>query len=275
LVTLTGFFLSLSLFLISFILGDGFSLLATLLLSFLSTLIGVVNKWTLKLPQRAGSTEQRGDTVIRYPNGSFLVVICDDQVARELYFAPEEIDYNIKSLPVYRLISLMATLILMLGIIFLANAKLQLQFAWAGAYGIINAAHWAAAAVPARKHWDLTCYNVQELGIEGGPANKNFTEALFSALLVTKSRRWIRNGDAAPQTDVWDEWLIEAEEQAKLATKTVGCLINPIDEWKGPQPDKVTVWQQPKEWDPKKAWDAIDESKRDPVNGGIHPTRAV
>jgi hypothetical protein len=275
LVTLTGFFLSLSLFLISFILGDGFSMLATLLLSFLSTLIGLANKWTLKLPKRAGSTEERGDTVIRYPNGSFLVVICDDQVARELYFAPEEIDYNIKSLPVYRLISLLATLILMLGIIFLANAKLQLQFAWAGAYGIINAAHWAAAAVPARNHWDLTCYNVQELGIEGGPAHKNFTEALFAALLVTKSRRWIRNGDAAPQTEVWDQWLIEAEEQAKLANTTVGSLIDPIDEWKGTQPDKVTVWQKPKGWNPKKAWDDIDNTEKASEDGGIPPGRAV
>lgn len=89
------------------------SLLATLLLSFLSTLTGVANKSKLKLPQRRPGAAPRGDTVIRYPNGSYLVVRCDEDVARELYFAPEEIEYQLSNPARYRLVSLLGTIVLM------------------------------------------------------------------------------------------------------------------------------------------------------------------
>ena len=265
-VTLTGFFLSLSLFIISIALGDGFSLIATLCLSFLSTLIGIANKWNLKLPKRpAGATDKlSGDTVIRYPKGAFLIVKCDEDVARELYFAPEEIEYDIKSPAIYRIISLVGSLVLMLGIIFLANAKLQLQFAWAGAYGIINAAHWAAAAMPAKSHWDLSCYDLKEQSVEGGPKNKTFTEALWKAILLTKSIEWVRIGDAAPRTEVWQRWLRKAEEASKMAGSTIGPLIEPI--WPGSTSKgtvtKGTVWQKPENWDAKKAWDDINTEEK-------------
>ena len=272
-VTLLGFFLSISLFTISLLLGDGMSLLATLCLSFLSTLIGIANKWNLKLPKRpTGALPVAGDTVIRYPKGSFLVVRCDEDVARELYFAPEEIEYDIKNATTYRMISLVGTLILMAGIVFLANAKLQLQFAWLGAYAIINAAHWIAAAMPAKSHWDISCYEVREQGVEGGPKNKTFTEALWKAVLLTKSIRWVRNGDAAPQTDVWDDWLDSAEEMANKASYHFGPLTDPM--WPGDNPNKATIWDQPKNWDAKKAWDAIDSEKRGTMHGSHQPVTA-
>jgi len=59
-------------------------------------------------------------------------------------------------------ISLVGTLMLMLGVIVLANAKLPLKFCWTGAYLLLNAAHWAAAALPQRMHWDLSAFQVQE-----------------------------------------------------------------------------------------------------------------
>lgn len=264
-VTLTGFFLSISLFIISIVLGDGYSMLATLLLSFLSTLIGVANKWNLKLAKRAfpGRGPDPGDTVIRYPNGSFLVVKCNDDVARELYFAPEEIEYELESAVRYRLISLIGTLILMLGIIFLANAKLQLQFAWAGAYGIINAAHWAAAAVEPSAHWDLSCYIVKEQSVEGGPYFDNFTASLWNAILVSKGTRWVRNGAAAPQTSTWDAWLEVAERKAKTAGFIHGPLTKPKATWSDAENAKNgIIWQQPKDWDPKAVYNQIDDVKK-------------
>lgn len=255
-VTLLGFLLSFVLFLSSILWGDGMSLVATLLLSFLSTVIGAANKWTLKLPQRKpGSSPTRGDTVIRYPNGSFLVVKCEEDVARELYFAPEEIEYNVKNPTIYRMLSLVGTIMLMLGVVALANAKLQLQVAWAGAYIIINAAHWMAAAVPPKLHWDLSCYEVQEQCIEGGFNNPTFTDALWKAILVTKSTRWTRTGKAAPQTEMWDQWLQEAEEMANSVGETIGHLQQPL--WPGIDPSKGTIYLQPKEWHAKDAWDEI------------------
>ena len=261
-VTIIGFIFSLLLLLLSILLGDGMSFIATLLLSFLSTLIGAANKWTLKLPRRTGLAPTPGDTVIRYPNGSFLIVKCEEDVARELYFAPEEIEYNIQNPTIYRMISLVGTVMLMLGVVALANAKLQLQFAWAAAYILINAAHWIAAAVPPKLHWDLSCYEVKEQSIAGGWKNPTFTDALWKAILVTKSIRWTRTGKAAPQTEVWDQWLAEAEEMANLAGTHQGRLNDPI--WPGQNVHMKgvydntpigTIWDAPKDWNAKSAWD--------------------
>ena len=273
-VILLGFFLSLSLFIASIVVGDGMSLLATVSLSLLSTLTGVANKWSLKLPQRRKGTDPPcGDVVIRYPNGSYLYVKCDEQVARELYFAPEEIEYNMSNPVTYRMISLAGTLILMLGIIFLANAKLQLQFAWAGAYIIINAAHWIAAAIPPKKHWDLSCYELKEQSIVGGPENTSFTEALWKAVLLAKSTRWVRTGKAAPETPVWDEWLHEAEENARLCRHHVGPLINPV--WPGKNPSKSIIWELPHEWDAKTAWKRLNEEGNEgPKTGTLRAAEA-
>lgn len=93
-VTLLGFMEALTLLIASIVFGDGMSLIATILLAGLSTIVGVCNKWTLKLVQPPKAPDDkseipRGDVVIRYPNGSFLVVKCSERAARELYFAPE------------------------------------------------------------------------------------------------------------------------------------------------------------------------------------------
>ncbi|WPH02420.1 Hypothetical protein R9X50_00528400 [Acrodontium crateriforme] len=257
-VTLSGFFLSVLLLITSFLLGDGWSVVATLLLSSLSTLIGIGNKWSLRLPQRQrGNDPPDGDVVIRYPNGSYLIVRCDEDVARELYFAPEEIEYTIND-ALYRVIALFGTLMLMVGVIALANSKLELQFAWAASYVISNAAHWAVAALPARYHWDFSCYEITEQSIVGGPKNKTFTEALWKAIVLTKSTRWVRNGKAAPQTQVWDDWLKEAEDQARDALSHTGPLIDP--KWPGQNPKKGVIWDVPANWHAKQAWDQLNET---------------
>ncbi|KAK6431571.1 hypothetical protein LTR95_012266 [Oleoguttula sp. CCFEE 5521] len=261
-VTLLGALLSLSLFIISIVLGDGMSLLATILLSFLSTLVGFSNKWTLELPKRPqGSEKEEGDVVIRYPNGSYLIVKCDEDVARELFFAPEEIHYEISSATIYRLISLLGTLMLMLGIVFLANAKLQLQFCWAGAYIILNAAHWAAAAVPQRMHWDLSCYSVTEHGVEEGPRNENFTEALWKAILFTRSTAWVRIGkSAAPHTEHWNTWLEQAQKEARSLGIQKGNATSTL--W--PPSGKMYMVPDPKRetsWRPRAAFRKISQGK--------------
>ncbi|KAK3622092.1 hypothetical protein LTR56_022393 [Elasticomyces elasticus] len=251
-VTLLGCLLSITLFTLSIVFGDGMSMIASILLSLLTTLTGIGNSWTLKLPKRSAGSTPPGDTVIRYPNGSFLVIKCDEDVARELFWAPEEIDYMVSSTAAYRLISLSGTIILMLGVIALANARLELQFAWAGAYVIINAAYWVGAAVPPRLHWDFSCYTLEEQGVASGSANANFTEALWRAIMLTQSTEWVKNGNAAPRTKVWDAWLLKAEEQSQLAKEQPGKVQGPY--WK----DNGKVWATKEEWDAKGAWDTLN-----------------
>ncbi|KAK0946025.1 hypothetical protein LTR48_000858 [Friedmanniomyces endolithicus] len=254
-VTLLGFTLSVILFTISIVFGDGMSLVATLSLSLLSTLTGVGNSWRLELPKRNAGFAPPGDTVIKWANGRYLVIRCDEDVARALFFAPERIDYLIPSAAIYRLISLVGTLMLMLGVIALANARLELQFAWGGAYIIINALYWIAAAMPPRLHWDLSCYDVEEQGIMGGNANANFTEALWKAIMLTKSTDWVVNGNAAPRTDAWKEWLHQARDRAQTAEAYKSILEKPL--WPGKAPDKGVCWGVREKWDAKKAWDHI------------------
>ena len=262
-VTLVGFALSVALFALSILFGDGMSMIATILLSLLSTLVGIGNKWNLKLPETPkGGDPPEGDVVVRWPNGSYLVVRCNEEVARALYFAPEEIDYVIKNEKVYRLISLVGTLMLMLGVIALANARLELQFAWAGAYIFINAAHWVAAAMPSRLHWDLSCYEITEESLAGGASNPTFTEALWKAILLTKSTLWVKNGKAAPMTPVWDDWLKAADAKAQERRLVIGEAIDPL--WKEGNTAKATIWIPPEGWSAKDEWNRLNKLHHPP-----------
>lgn len=249
-VIFVGFTLSAFLLALSIWQKDGMSIVATCLLSLLSSLIGLGNKWKLQLPKRNHKTGSvpRGDVVIRYPRGSFLVVRCDENVARELYFAPAEIDYLLKHAPAYRILSLVGTMMLMGGVICLANAQIQVQIAWAGSYMVLGAAYWIVAALPQKLHWDTSCYTVtneclsdSNMDAKGYPSeNKTFTQALWKAIVVTKNTTWVTRSDACPDTDAWRDWLREAHavsKDVKLADKENKA--------------GVRTWEVP-DWDPQK-----------------------
>ena len=228
------------------------SIVATILLSLLSSLIGYANKWELKLPERKERSKvPRGDVVIRYPKGSFLVVRCDEEVARELYFAPEQINYLLTHGTVYRLLSLVGTMMLMGGVICLANARIESQIAWAGSYMLLGSSYWIVAALPNKVHWDTSCYEVTPEALsdstmeKGYPSeNKTFTQALWKAIVVSKSIKWVRIGDACPQTEAWNEWL----RQAEACSKDMGLAEKEME-------PGVKTWNVPTldEWDPQKA----------------------
>jgi hypothetical protein len=71
LVNMFGCILSIALFVLSVVYGDGMSLIATVLLSLLSSLIGLTSRWHMRFKKRAqGVHDPPGDCVIRWPNGS-------------------------------------------------------------------------------------------------------------------------------------------------------------------------------------------------------------
>lgn len=250
-VLFIGFFLSCILFALSIWRKDGMSLVATLLLSSLSSLIGAGNKWTLQLPKRKvkGGKVPRGDVVIRYPKGSFLIIRCEEDVARELYFAPETIKYLLQHGPVYRILSLIGTVMLMGGVICLANAQIEAQVAWAGSYMLLGSLYWIVAALPSKLHWDYSCYEVvneclsdSNMKAKGYPSeNQTFTQALWRAIVVTKKTEWVLKSNACPDTEAWQEWLRAAREVAK----DVG--LSKEEAMPG-----VKTWDVPKEWDAQK-----------------------
>ena len=204
---------------VSIWLDDGMSLIATLCLSLLSSLIGVGSKWALRLPQRRAAREvPRSDVVIKYPNGSFVIVRANEETQRQLYWHPESCEYLVGE-QVYRGLALVGTLLLMAGVVFLANADIRLQIQWAGSYVLLNAAYWVVAALPARLHWDLSAFKATERPISRGTPNdkeeSTFTLAMWRAIAVTRSSAWARDFDIAPKSKVWDAWLDEAGREAE------------------------------------------------------------
>lgn len=199
--------------------GDGMAVLATILLSFLSTLVGFGCRWELVLPRRGSKRRvPPSDVVIKYPNGAFLVIKCNEDVARALYWQPEECKY-LRTTRTYRLISLLGTLILMFGVIFLGNARINSQLGFAASYIVLNAAYWIVAALPQRWSWDLQCYKIKTENYRAGKSMKvTYATALWKAIAISGTTKWVRlSPGIAPATEQWDLWLEEAE---KVVTTT-------------------------------------------------------
>lgn len=258
-----GFFLSLTLLSMAIWQQDGFSVLATVLLSLLTTLIGWGNKWTLRLTQRAvkDGYVPGGDVVIRYPKGSFLVVRCNENVARELYFAPETMDYLMTHGMWYRILSLVGTMMLMGGVICLANAQIELQIAWAGSYMVLGTSYWIVAALPPKLHWDTSAYAVEnecltdsDMSNKAFPSlNKTYTQALWKAILLAKGRtEWVGKSNACPDTRVWERWLQEARDEARKLGKEARAET----QYKSKDGRDVVTWQVP-DWKPQEALNAL------------------
>lgn len=213
-LSLLGCGMSITLVIVSVIKEDGMALLATILLSSLTTLVGIGNLWNLRLKKRdAKRLVPPSDIIIVYPRGAFLIVRCDEEVARELYWHPELCEYVV-GVTAYRILALIATLMLMFGVIFLGNASLTLQTCYGGAYLILNTAYWTVAALPEEWNWDLSCFKVEAERYAGGEQCKSFTSALWKSIAITQSTHWVTNGQIAPMSEAWTRWLQQAEVQA-------------------------------------------------------------
>lgn len=216
LVNMFGCILSIALFVLSVVYGDGMSLIATVLLSLLSSLIGLTSRWHMQFVKRPqGAVDPPGDCVIRWPNGSYLVLKCNESLAHQLLFAPDAIAYKLQHSGHFIPVSLLGTLILMVSVISLANAKIQLQIAWAASYIILNIGHWMAAALPRGWNFDFSGYEIEEEHLSSGGKSTSFEEGLFKAIVFTRSASWVKLNTTVPDTENWREWLRQAENAAK------------------------------------------------------------
>ena len=139
------------------------------------------------------------------------------------------------------------------GVIFLANANLESQTAFAGAYILINVLYWIGAALPPAQHWDLSRLEIQHIEVKGGSPPRSvevndvpptYTEALWKAIAVTGSSNWVKEAGWAPKTPAWSVWLDEAEEAA---------LVEPMkSEFKSVDGKMVETWII-RNWDSRNA----------------------
>lgn len=230
LLAIIGCAMSIALLGLSIHFNDGWALIATILLSCLSSLLGIMCKWSLKLGKRVTGRDDipTGDVIICYPNGAFIIVECDESVARPLFFAPERCNYLLSG-TWYRSLALLGTMMLMFGVIALGNSGARMQVAFGASYLLLNAAYWMVAALPERLHWDYSALHIQEVGpVSQAPREKrSFRQALWNAIKLTGSTRWVKTGRIAPDTEAWDCWL----GQAQLAVNGEDGLNPDTWEW--------------------------------------------
>ncbi|KAK4958049.1 hypothetical protein LTR10_004474 [Elasticomyces elasticus] len=266
LVNLFGCLLSAVLFVASLVYGDGMSLVATVL-SLLSSLVGLTNSWNFPLPRRRHGMVPSENVVIRWPTGSILVVKADQDLVWTLFFGPDTSHYMVPPSTLIPL-SMPGTVILMVSVIALANAKIELQIRWAGAYILLNAGHWVAAALPRRMNWDTSAFEIDEEFLSSGSQAKGYIETLWQAIVFTKSTAWVRKSDAVPMTPVWEQWLAQAEEHVQTRGKTTKPrrtdlgpgIIRRATTWRKEQEAGTIppLWSVPNEWDPRAAWDKLN-----------------
>jgi hypothetical protein len=232
LLSIASFILTIGLVIWAALISDGTALTALGTISMVSSIVGYASSWSPVLMNRdSRSKVPPGDVVIRTREGAFLVVKCNEDVARELYTGTEGCDYYVKT-KAYRFLVALGTFLLMVSVVLLGNCNFAMQAAVGASYIVLNGAYWAVSLVNKSRFWDLSSYewedttpedakgaHIKQNGtIEGKPS---FTRTMWYAIRETKKIGWVRSGGAAPHTPQWEEWLTLAGENA----------INDVRDW--------------------------------------------
>lgn len=206
---------------------DAIACMALAVLSIISSIVGYASKWTPALTRRPSTAQTpRGDVMIRTREGGFILVLCEEEVARELYFGNEQCEYKVRSTVFYRALVGTATFLLMSSVILLGNCKFIQQAAIGGAYIVLNFAYWMVSMVPKKRLWDISryeCDNLAEdeelkefIAIQNSLNEKpSFTRTLWYAIYASESTEWCKISDATPKTDAWMKWLEQAKENSE------------------------------------------------------------
>lgn len=213
---------------------DGIACMALGVLSMISSMVGYASKWNPELMKRSSTAlAPRGDVMIRTREGGFILVLCEEEVARELYFGNEQCNYEVKSTVFYRFLVGTATFLLMSSVILLGNCKFFQQAAIGSAYIILNFAYWMVSLVPKKHLWDLSKYECESLldkdkdpdfmDFLGTQQKMNpipaYTRTLWYAIYASQCTDWCQKTDALPKTPAWEEWLEQAAIKAQIGEK--------------------------------------------------------
>lgn len=172
-----------------------------------------------------------GDIVIRTQQGGFILVLCSDEVARELYAGTAECEYHVGD-RAHKLLMALGTAMLMVSIVLLGNVGFEGQTMVGASYIVLNGAYWLASMVSKEHYWDLSRYEWRDVTPRDArradrttdpndmcDGFRSFTRTLWYVIRETKSTRWAERSGAAPGTRRWRQWLREAEENARAGNR--------------------------------------------------------
>ncbi|KAI0999244.1 hypothetical protein K3495_g8952 [Podosphaera aphanis] len=227
-VTILSFIWTCGLIIWARYLQDGVAILALGSISMVSSVVGFASWWQPVLQSRPSKAKvPAGDVVIRTREGAFLLVKCNEDVARELYTGTEECEYYVNT-RVYRVLVGFGTLLLMISVVLLGNCSIGMQGAIGLSYMVLNGIFWAASLIDRKKFWNLSIYQVEDVtpddckdahlpqsnGSEDLEMKPSFTRTMWYAIRETQKIGWVKRGGAAPKTSEWDEWLRQAEQNS-------------------------------------------------------------
>lgn len=231
-----SFLVTLGLMIGAAFLGDGTAMVALGTISAASSIVGYASWWQPTLTKRAfKSVVPPGDVLIRTREGAFLLVRCNEDVARELYTGTEECQYYVNTFR-YRVLVGFGTLLLMISVVLLGNCNFAMQAAIGLSYIILNGLFWAASLIPKDRFWDLSLYDIadetpddakyaEDSQGETLATQPSFTRTMWYAIRETKKIGWIKRSGAAPSTAKWDQWLEVAEENAVADNRTWNAVL--------------------------------------------------
>ncbi|KAF8430403.1 hypothetical protein EV426DRAFT_16935 [Tirmania nivea] len=237
LLSLLGALAALGILILAIVRHDGMAVVAILLISATSSLVGLGSKWTLVLPHRKGKEPvPKPDIMVCGRQGAFLHITCTEEIARELYFGQEECEYMLDTRG-FHFLAGASTFMLMAAVISMANCSLVLQYALGITYITMNGLYWLAALLPETWHWQLEdVYDVEyhRLGTPEKPVGENdkdylgsgtakrnredqwlkayedYTQALIAAIELAGGAKWVKFA-GAPRNAAWRAWLKEAD----------------------------------------------------------------
>ncbi|KAL1640070.1 hypothetical protein SLS58_007337 [Diplodia intermedia] len=211
-------------------------------MSLVAPLAGLANLAKLPPGQHLSGADKsgQGDVVIRQAGKSgeggghsFDIVRCSRAVAEEVFFAHETASYTMKHDYQYYLITALADVLLRISVVFLALSTTMLQAYFIAGYAILTLVYGLTSTIPSTLYLLTSPYIVEEEKIDE-PESPTYTQALWKAIVLTKSINWINLGDMAPRDAVWTEWLRQACEAAQIAAST--------------ESGGVITWEIPKEF---------------------------
>jgi hypothetical protein len=229
-IAVTSCLMSLGLLIWAIKIRDGVATIGIVVMSLAAPFLCIGTRWSLAPPDLR-HTNQFGppaDVVIRNREGTFTIVRCTDEVARALYFTPEQRIYAVENWVGIATGGIVGGLTLMAAIVLFGNCTWTMQLALGVTYAVLNVAYWFAAVLTIRDPemaWDCSWLKVEEVGRLSKPAknevavsepgvtddgmeySNNFELGLFYAIRLLRSTRWVRETGAVPRTEAWDEWL--------------------------------------------------------------------
>ncbi|CAI4219987.1 unnamed protein product [Parascedosporium putredinis] len=249
---------------------DGTAILAVSLISLASSIIGYASWWQPQLMSTQGAENRKlpaGDIMIRTREGAFIYIKCDESVARELFSGTEECKYHVSS-RFHDALMAAGTMILMLSVVLLGNCKWNSQIFIGASYIVLNGFYWGIGMLPKRYSWNLNRFEIRDRTpsdaqrahervdlrqIPPPPNPQPLSPELNNCQLQEKhgqqqarqalthrydpragSADWAKRSNAAPQTAIWDAWLIQADREAR-AQNRVWTAVTAKDEMLNPE----------------------------------------